>query len=149
MEACALALQSADLRKREGERRSDLNDEHCLAGPGLRALRAEEGRSVFFFTTLGFPAGARRFESWFFLDSFSVAVEKAYSNVDELYTNRTNKWSLCWQRCSPTSTWPVFADAHCKCDSLEDFPADGLKSFRVGYFIVEDDFRLTPEQDAM
>ena len=56
MEACALALQSEDLSKKQRRRkRSDLNNtgEHCLAGPGQRALREEEeGRSVFFFLQL-------------------------------------------------------------------------------------------------
>ena len=58
MEACALALQSEDLSKKERRRKEKRSQrhEHCLVGPGQRALRAE-GRSVFFFTTLGFPAG--------------------------------------------------------------------------------------------
>ena len=58
MEACALALQSEDLGKKERRRKEKRSQrhEHCLAGPGQRALRAE-GRSVLFFTTLGFPAG--------------------------------------------------------------------------------------------
>ena len=55
----ALALQSEDLSKKERRRKEKRSQrhEHCLAGPGQRALRAEEGRSVFFFTTLGFLAG--------------------------------------------------------------------------------------------
>ena len=60
MEACALALQSEDLSKKERRRKEKRSQrhEHCLAGPGQRALRAEEeGRSVFFFTTSGFAAG--------------------------------------------------------------------------------------------
>ena len=60
MEACALASQSENLSKKERRRKEKRSQrhEHCLAGPGQRALRAEEeGRSVFFFTTLGFPAG--------------------------------------------------------------------------------------------
>ena len=56
MEACALALQTAeDLSKKERRRkeRRSQRHEHCLAGPGQRALRAEEeGRSVFFFLQL-------------------------------------------------------------------------------------------------
>ena len=58
MEACALALQSEDLSKKERRRKEKRSQrhEHCLAGACQRALRAE-GRSVFFFTTLGFPAG--------------------------------------------------------------------------------------------
>ena len=57
MEGCALALQSEDLSKKERRRKEKRSQrhEHCLAG-GQRALRAEEGRNVF-FTTLGFPAG--------------------------------------------------------------------------------------------
>ena len=51
MEACALALQSEDLSKKERRRKEKRSQqhEHCLAGgPGQRALRAE-GRSVFFY----------------------------------------------------------------------------------------------------
>ena len=60
MEACALALQSEDLSKKERRRKEKRSQrhEHCLAGPGQRALRAEEeGRSVFFFYNFKLSCG--------------------------------------------------------------------------------------------
>ena len=58
MEACALALQSEDLSKKERRRKEKRSQrhEHCLAGPGQRALRAE-GRSVFFFYNFRLSCG--------------------------------------------------------------------------------------------
>ena len=61
MEACALALQSEDLSKkeREGERRNDLNDTN-IAWPARASGpcgRKKKVAAYFFFTTLGFPAG--------------------------------------------------------------------------------------------
>ena len=95
-------------RKREGERRSDLNDEHCLAGPGLRALRAEEeGRSVFFFTTLGFPAGVfPTFWELVFSRQLLSGVEKACRYVDRTGYQRTTS-GLC-SKMPPTANWRLF-----------------------------------------
>ena len=94
-------------RKREGERRSDLNDEHCLAGPGLRALRAEEGRSVFFVTTLGFPAGVfPAFWELVFSRQLLSGVEKACRYVDRTGYQRTTS-GLC-SKMPPTAIWRLF-----------------------------------------
>ena len=59
MEACALALQSEDLSKKERRRKEKRSQrhEHWLAGPGQPALRAEEGRSVFCFYNFRLSCG--------------------------------------------------------------------------------------------
>ena len=96
-------------RKREGERRSDLNQrhEHCLAGPGQRALRAEEGRSVFFFTTLGFPAGVfPTFWELVFSRQLLSGVEKACRYVDRTGYQRTTS-GLC-SKMPLTAIWRLF-----------------------------------------
>ena len=57
MEACALALQSEDLSKKERRRRrSDLNDTN-IAWPARARGGRKKVAAYFFFTTLGFPAG--------------------------------------------------------------------------------------------
>ena len=59
MEACALALQSEDLSKKERRRKEKRSQRRTLLGrPGPAGLAGGGRRSQrIFFTTLGFPAG--------------------------------------------------------------------------------------------
>ena len=110
MEACALALQSEDLSKKERRRKEKRSQrhEHCLAGgPGQRSLRAEEDRSVYFFTTLGFPAGVfPTFWELAFSRQLLSGVEKACRYVDRTGYQRTTS-GLC-SKMPPTAIWRLF-----------------------------------------
>ena len=57
MEACALALQSEDLSKKERKRKEKRSQRRTLLGrPGPAGLAGGRSQRIF-FTTLGFPAG--------------------------------------------------------------------------------------------
>ena len=58
MEACALALQSEDLSKKERRRKEKRSQRRTLLGrPGPAGLAGGRRSQRIFFTTLGFPAG--------------------------------------------------------------------------------------------
>ena len=124
-------------RNREGERRSDLNDEHCLAGPGPAGLAGaeEEGRSVFFFTTLSFPAGVfPTFWELVFSRQLFSGVEKACRYVDRTGYQRNDEWFVL-KDASDGDLEAFCTHAYCRCDWLgTGFPAGGFHSFCVGYF---------------
>ena len=57
MEACALALQSEDLSKKEREKGEAISTTRTLLGrPGPAGIAGGRSQRIF-FTTLGFPAG--------------------------------------------------------------------------------------------
>ena len=129
-------------RKREGERRSDLNDTN-IAWPVRASGPCGRKVAAYFFLQLQafLRVCSRRFESWFFLDSFSVVWRKHVDMWTELDTNERRV--VCPQRCLRR----LFGGFLYTCllqvrQTRTGFPAGRLHSICVGYFFVEGKVRL-------
>ena len=130
-------------RKREGERRSDLNDTNIRLGrPGPAGLAGGRSQRIFFYNfRLSCGCVPDVLRVGFFLDSFSVVGRRHVDMWTELDTNDGRV--VCAQRCLRRRFGGFLYTRLLQVQlTRTGFPAGGFHAFRVGYFFVEGKVRL-------
>ena len=121
-------------RKREGERRSDLNDTNIAWPVGGRCgPRGEEGLAYFFQLWAFFRVCSRRFLLWNWAFSFFVVRRTLVDMWTDVDTDRRR--ITCAQKCLRRQIWGFFYTSLLQGRWLGLlFPAGGFSSFRLKRF---------------